>query len=334
MSHEIGELDRPMYGSNKAAWHGLGTVVLGQPTSDEALKLAQLDWTVEVEPVFLSSENGQFIPVAGRATVRMDLPRTDARRFLGAVKGRYQPIQNVESFRIADDLMQGGAHFESAGSLRNGRLVWMLAQLPNAVSVMDDTISKYLLLTNSHDGTRAMEVLYTPVRVVCMNTLTLALNDSTTRVRVLHTSNADTRIRQAREILSKADGYFNNHGETMASLAQTKVNDAFVKTYLEHLFGNNQQSSNKINRVRTLFYEQQSGAGQDAVRGTAYGLFNAVAEFNDHLTKSRTRKSSGITPTESRMERILWKTGADFRQTSFDLLTDGLKQVESMTAVN
>ena len=132
MSHEIMELDNVMLGSGLEAWHGLGTIVAGQPDSATALRVAGLDWGVDLEQVLLSDGNGGTIKVPnGFAIVRDDLDLSDPRRVLGSVTGRYHPVTNREAFEIADALAgEGGARFETAGSLRNGKICWMLARMP------------------------------------------------------------------------------------------------------------------------------------------------------------------------------------------------------------
>ncbi len=328
MSHYI---ETAFMGSNKPAWHGLGTVVAGQPTSAEALRLAELDWTVVLEPVHVHSPCGASIELPGwRATVRTDRAVSDPTRALGCVGSRYTPIQNVDAFAMADDLVgEGGARFESAGSLKGGRRVWMLAKLPEPASVRDDKIEQYLLLTNSHDGSRAMEVLCTPVRVVCWNTLAFALrrgsSNGSNKVTIRHTSNAATRVAEARRVLGLAADHFQDHTETMEELAGYKVDRRFTEAYLKTLFpdpksgGSNKRATKTRDRISDLFQGGQAGAEQDATRGTAYGLLNAVSEFVDHYRTVRVTGSS--TREENRMESILYGSGAKVRTSAFGLLS-------------
>ena len=135
MAHEIKELDKVMLGNSLPAWHGLGTVVSGTKTTHEAIELAGLDWDVETEQSFIETESGVFKPVPkSRFVVRRDLARDDLRRVLGQCGDQWQPIQNREAFEIGDALMQeGGAKWETAGSLFNGQKVWMLASVPARV---------------------------------------------------------------------------------------------------------------------------------------------------------------------------------------------------------
>ncbi len=250
MAHEMHELDHAVYGSNKAAWHGLGTVVEGNPSSREALELAKLDWLVTKEPAYASDGDGGRVLLASDddaavdfdnmpqvwLTCRSDLPATDLRRVLGAVGKSYTPIQNSEAFEVLDALIgEGGAKIETAGSLFNGRVVYMTALLPDEISIKGDKINKYLLLRTSHDGRCAMEALFTPIRVVCNNTLTWALNKAKTRVKIRHTSGAQSRLDEARMVLGLADQYFGEHAETLKALAAAKIDARFVEAYLSAL---------------------------------------------------------------------------------------------------
>ena len=135
---------------------------------------------------------------------------------------------------MADDLVgEGGARFESAGSLKNGRRVWMLAKLPETATVADEELTQYLLLSNAHDGTRAMEVLLTPVRVVCWNTLSWAIREAKQKISIRHTENHDSQIRQAKAILDDAESYYAATGELLHKLADTKVDNRFAEAYLQ-----------------------------------------------------------------------------------------------------
>jgi phage/plasmid-like protein (TIGR03299 family) len=331
MSHEIFELDRPFYGSRQPAWHGLGTVLDGQLTSEQALAAAHLDWSVHLEAC--RSEHGITIPDA-YATVRTDLDTSDNRRFLGVVGKRYNPIQNSEAFRLADALVDAsGAKFETAGSLRNGRIVWMLAQLPEPQTVKGDRLANYLLLRTSHDGTSALECLLTSVRVVCWNTLTAALGRSSgrgpgprNRVKVRHTKSARVNITEARRILGIASAHFEQHRERLDKLADVKVDTRFVDAFANAMYPdrenqNNTRARNARDEIISLYGGRQVGADQDAVRGTAYGLYNAFTEYLDHNTAPQCTNRTQRQVAETRFESTLYGGNASKRQVAFDLIS-------------
>lgn len=329
MAHRIEELDGVMLGSNKPAWHELGTVVAGQPNSAEAIKLAGMDWAVETEEVYLADGNGGRIKIPNTfATVRTDLALDDPRRALGIVSGRYEPIGNAEAFGIVDELIgEGGGRFETAGTLKNGKLAWMMAVAPEKTTIKDDTIARYLLLSTAHDGTRAVQINYTPVRVVCANTLACALNGVKSFATIRHTKNKADQIADAKRVLGLASEYFDAHGETMGKLADSSIDDRFAAAYLQALLPDPPATANfkwsgakkKRNRIMDLYHGDQAGGDQEAVKGTAYGLLNAVGEYVDH--ERTVLAMNGRSKADARMQSVMFGSGARLKQQSFGLLT-------------
>ena len=155
-----------MFYTREKPWHGLGVQVQEAPTSEKALWLAGLDWKVLQKDIFTEGR----VRVPGyRANVR----DTDG-QVLGVVTDRYKVIQNEEAFAFTDALLGKGVRYETAGSLQDGRKVWLLARLPSEYIISGEQISPYLVFSNTHDGSGAVRVAVTPVRVVCNNTLNLA----------------------------------------------------------------------------------------------------------------------------------------------------------------
>ena len=148
-------------------WHGLGEMVQEAPTSADALRLAGLDWRVDSKPVQVCG--GRKVD-GFRANVRA----TDG-AVLGMVSDRYRICQNTDAFDFTDNLIGGEVRYETAGSLQGGRKIWLLAKLPDTF-LLGDAVEPYLCFTNSHDGSSAIRVCMTPVRVVCQNTLNIALS--------------------------------------------------------------------------------------------------------------------------------------------------------------
>ena len=157
-----------MFSVRETPWHGLGRIIMDAPASREALELAGLDW--QVESRYIYSSTGAMIP-GYRANVRST---DDA--VLGVVSDRYRIVQNEEAFQFTDDLLGEGVTYETAGSLQGGKKVWMLARLPRKYLIAGDQVVPYLVIFNSHDGSSGVKVAMTPIRVVCQNTLNLALN--------------------------------------------------------------------------------------------------------------------------------------------------------------
>lgn len=157
-----------MFYTREKPWHGLGTMVMEAPTSAAALELAGLKWQVIQKP--LATEDGISVP-----GFKANLRETD-NQVLGVVTNRYKVVQNEDAFAFTDDLLGEGVTYETAGSLQNGRRIWILAKLPQRYIISGDEITPYLVFMNSHDGTGALKAAMTPVRVVCQNTLNLALS--------------------------------------------------------------------------------------------------------------------------------------------------------------
>jgi len=182
-----------MFSVRETPWHGLGRIIMDAPASREALELAGLDWQVESRNIY--SGTGALIP-GYRANVRST---DDA--VLGVVSDRYRIVQNEEAFQFTDDLLGEGVTYETAGSLQGGKKVWMLARLPRKYLIAGDQVEPYLVIFNSHDGSSGVKVAMTPIRVVCQNTLNLALNTAKRSWTARHTENVLLRVQDARETL-------------------------------------------------------------------------------------------------------------------------------------
>jgi phage/plasmid-like protein (TIGR03299 family) len=289
------------------------------------MQLSRLDWPALLESVHDSS--GHIIE-GQKLVVRGDLPREDTRRHLGIVGDRYTPIQNVDAFGFADALIgEGGARFESAGSLRNGRIVWLLVQMPNKLNVKDDTINKYLLLKNTHDGTGALQAMLTPVRVVCWNTLSAAIRGARNIVNIRHTASAMGKVNEARRILGAADEYFGALAAKLDKMTDRVVNADEVWEFVHSLVPKPADASkpdtrgeNTRREIVTLFAGGQQGGQMVAARQTAYGLYNAAVEYADHHRTVRvTGEKSEARKDEARMESTLWGSAADFKQRAYNL---------------
>ena len=182
-----------MFYTREKPWHGLGTGIAEAPNSADALRLAGLDWKVVQEPVY--TDAGKEIP-GYKANVR----DTD-RRVLGVVTDRYRVVQNREAFAFTDALLGSGVRYETAGALQEGRKVWLLARLPHEYIISGERISPYLVFSNTHDGSGAVRVAVTPVRVVCNNTLNLALRTAKRGWSMIHTGDIRGKIQEAEDAL-------------------------------------------------------------------------------------------------------------------------------------
>lgn len=193
-----------MFSTRVKPWHGIGTVVENCPNSEEALRLAGLDWKVEQKEVFTSDGT----PIPGyKANVR-DCDQS----ILGVVSDRYQVVQNEEAFAFTDELLDGGVRYETAGALQGGRRTFLLARLPQRFIIAGDEISPYFVIMNSHDASSSIKAAMTPIRVVCQNTLNLAFRTAKRTWMTKHTSNIMECIEDARITLQFAERYLGNPG--------------------------------------------------------------------------------------------------------------------------
>ena len=217
-----------MFFTRVTPWHGLGTRVEEAPGSKEALVLAGLDWKVVQKPIV--TEDG--LPVNGfKANIR----DRDS-QVLGVVTNRYKVVQNEDAFAFTDKLLGEGVTYETAGSLQDGRRTWILAKLPQRYIISGDEITPYLVFMNSHDGTGAIKAAMTPVRVVCQNTLNLALSTAKRSWSTNHTGDIKGKLEDARNTLLYADRYMGELGKAIDQLQQIRLSDQKVYEYIDALF--------------------------------------------------------------------------------------------------
>ena len=299
-------------------WHGIGTVLPQEfITAEEALRYARLDWEVSIQPYIINGQQSQKV----RAIIR-----EDTQRELGAVGMSYQPIQNHECFDFMDAVVgEKGAHYQTAGILGNGEKIWMQVRIPGHIEVRGiDTLKKYLLLHTSHDGSGALYVRYTPIRVVCQNTLNYGIQRSERAVSVRHTSNYEKKVSAAREILGIADEFYDLLNQEMEQLATESLVDNEAWNCLNELIPENPDAKNKSrthNMKQTIMdLYQGAGAGldQNGIRGTKYAFIQAITEYVDWHRGTRTRK--GISEIEGRLTSAWFGSGAKLKEKAYDLV--------------
>lgn len=269
-----------MFYTRTKPWHGLGVQVQEAPESKDALRLAGLDWKVYQREVYTDSG----IRIEGyRANVR----NTD-NRVLGVVTERYKIVQNEEAFAFTDALLGKGVRYETAGSLQDGRKVWLLARLPKEYIISGEQISPYLVFSNSHDGSAAVRVAVTPIRVVCNNTLNLALSTAKRSWAMVHTGNIKGKIHEAQETLLMAETYMNKLGKEFETLKRQKLSDRQIKEYIELLLPLEKTTSlvtaKNVKKLRDDLRARYYDAPdlQDMGGNNAYRFVNAVSDFATH----------------------------------------------------
>ncbi|CAN5206512.1 DUF932 domain-containing protein [soil metagenome] len=286
-------------------WHGLGVRLDRPATAFEALRAARLDWVVDKKPLYASVRDDSRGVPRWFMIVRPDLVGSGSFPVLGIVGKGYRPLQNREAFEFLDPIVgEGAAAYHTAGALGNGERVWILAKLPVPMRVVgDDIAEKYLLLSNSHDGTSSVQIKFTPVRVVCQNTLTLALSDGRT-LRVRHTRNLMRNLAAARYALGIIDAGFRGLEESFVAMTRVPMNPERLGDYLARVFpapGSpaDGKAARRVARDRAwseYFFDQGKGADLPGVRGTLWAAYNGVTELVDHrqLDQPADRRLSSV----------------------------------------
>ena len=273
-----------MFYTREKPWHGLGTMVAEAPNSKDALRLAGLNWKVLQEPVY--TENEELIQ-GYKANVR----DTD-RKVLGVVTDRYKVIQNEEAFAFTDTLLGEGVRYETAGSLQEGRRVWMLARLPREFIIGGERISPYMVFSNTHDGSGAVKTALTPIRVVCNNTLNLALRTAKRSWSMIHTGDISGKIEEAKNTLLLADEYMTALGQEFEDLRKIKLSEKQVLEYIKILLPMEENYSllqkRGVEKLRADMKMRYFDAPDlKDVGNNGYRFVNAVSDFATHSTPRR-----------------------------------------------
>ena len=273
-----------MFSVRVTPWHGLGEIIQEAPTSDDAIRIAGLDWRV-IQSELICKENGQVID-----GFKVNIRDTD-KKTLGIVTDRYKIVQNSEAFAFTDALLGEGVRYETAGSLASGRRVWMLAKLEDRI-ITDEHIEPYLVFTNSHDGTGAVRVAITPVRVVCQNTLNLALQKAERQWSCAHKGDIQGKLEEARHTLLNANRYMDELEEDFGELKLIGLTDDKVKAYIEMLLPiDAADTPRKILNIQNmrdeLMYCYLEAPDLAPIEKSAYRFVNAVSDFATHRIPGR-----------------------------------------------
>ena len=311
MAHELTSTDHMFSGNRKKPWHGIGTVVEGLLTADEAIRTAKLDWIVDKVPMVCFDGKEIKSHVATR--------RADTGDILGVVGKDWTPVQNFEAFNFFDGVVASReAIYESAGSLRGGSRVWLLAKLPEPMvlrnGIQEDVTEKYLLLSNGHDGTLSLSMMFTPVRVVCSNTLNVALSTTGSKFKAPHRTGIHVRIEEAREVLGMAIKYYDVLGQGAQVLTDRQISSAEFTWYVNTMFpikeNATQRGITRTENTRTTVRNLMEAETQRNIRGTAWGAFNCVTEYADWARNAQTE--------DKRLDRV-WFGVNDIKQNAWNL---------------
>ena len=277
-----------MFYVRKPCWHGMGVRVEEALTSKDALHYSGLDWQVKQEPLM----TGTFKSVPGYvANVR-----SDNDRILGIVSDSYKVVQNEEAFAFTDALIGEGVRYETAGSLDEGRKVWLLAKLPERYQLVGEDVDPYIVFTSSHDGSGAIRVAPTPIRVVCQNTLNLALNTAKRSWSTTHTSNVHSRLDDARNTLLFADKYMKALQQEAERLSMQRVTDKLFYNLVDKLLpvdedASEQTKSNNLKQRSDLIYRYFHAPDLVDLPKNGWRFINAVSDHATHAQPLRMTKN-------------------------------------------
>jgi phage/plasmid-like protein (TIGR03299 family) len=318
MAHEI---ETMMY-SGEVPWHGLGTYVGAQNIdSATALQESGLDWSVTKTPIFATDGMGGRFPIKSHVAVR----RNTDDAILGVVGAKYSPLQNLEAFAFMDTLVEDGSmRYHTAGSLRGGQRVWLLGQIGSNEILPNDRVDQFIMLYNAHDGSSALRVLWTEVRVVCANTARMALGSSKAAegVSIRHTRNMQVKVGEAARVLGLAKQASDRSADFHRRLTEIKMGTAEWLKFIDSLIpdkaegdGFNTRRENIKGELTALF---EGGIGTDiaGVKGTAWGAYNAITEFTTHHSTVKSHKD-GL-----RFENIMFGAGAGLNSRAVQLLAE------------
>ncbi|WP_339921345.1 DUF932 domain-containing protein [uncultured Flavobacterium sp.] len=345
MAHNLNFNERAgrysFFSVREKAWHGLGQIVTDYPTSAEAINHAGLDYEVIKSPLYTNASN--IINPTDSLGIRdneVNVPdyfatiRTDNNAVLGVVGKEYHIVQNREAFSFFDAIVGGtdGILYETAGALGNGERIFITAKLPDYIRVGngDDVTEKYIFLTTSHDGSGSITAAFTPVRIVCQNTLNASLRNMSNVVRIRHTSGAKQRLENAHKVMGLANEFSNQLEDIFNNWAKVKVHDHEVKKMiqfalcpnketLQHLKAGNEDEISTVfkNTVEDAFaYAMTSDSQQmNTTKGTLFGAYNAVTGYYQNV---RSYKDS-----EAKLQSIIMGGTAQLKsQKAFEICTN------------
>lgn len=301
-------------GSNITPWHKLGRVVAGLLTAKQAIEAAGLQWEVEKKPVIVEGKTVEEY----KAIVRKDTLNT-----LSIVGNRYFPIQNSEAFEFFDEVIgEGQAVYDTAGSLAGGKRVWIMAKLKGSLFLdnrPDDKIDKNVLLCTSHDGSSGLWLQIVSTRVVCQNTLSVALSGATNQIKIRHTKNYEQKKSVAMETLGLCNAYFDNLQAVINELDKQAMSKGEMVSFAEKLIpdAKEDKTTTRANNIRAEIVDLFSH-GRGNLGKTRFDALNAVTEYVDHsrATKSKTEGMED----ENRFSSSMFGSGAKLKAQAYSLL--------------
>ena len=312
----------------KTPWHKLGTHLASAPKTAEAvIQAANLDWEVSKKPVY-AFDGGAFCPVPSHfATVREDLWGKPECEPFGLVGEDYNVLQNREAFSFFDPIIETGrVSYETAGALGRGERVWLLAKVDGNIRIKGaDEVERYLLLSNGHDGRTALKIRFTPVRVVCQNTLNYALAHGRDLLSSHHGQGLDRRMDRAQETVGIILKQYDSLAQNYSRLAEVQMNVERLGQYLGSVFPLPKRRTNQgersyreivartnyLRRTSERLFDEGRGNKLPAIRGTLWAAYNGVTELVDHHL--------AYDNAENRMASVCFGEGERTKQVAFEV---------------
>ena len=327
MAHEIEQYgDKAAFVSAREnAWHRLGTVTDGAMTADTALELAHLKgWNVRKEPMKVHLPDGTVMETGDAFGSIRTNPFTGEPDYLGPVGSVWTPIQNEDNCELLDTLVdESGAHFETAGSLRGGKEVFVTMKMPEHMMIGGiDPVETYIAACNRHDGRGALKLIVTPIRIVCANTQAAAFREAHSSFTIRHTKNHAQAMAAARDALGLTFKYIDGFQQEAEKMIQQTLTEQAFNGIVKQLVGDPEKQKGaaktatieKINALTGLFVESPTAT---EIRGTAWAGYQAVTEWVDFYAPIRTK---GDVQT-ARAARALGEKGQELKNKAFQLLT-------------
>ena len=283
---------------NEKPWHGLGQIVKDYPNSKEALIHAGLNYEVVKRKIY--THDGDLGKGLDFLIRDIEIPnhqatvRTDTNQVLGVVGKDYEIVQNIDAFAFFDSIVGGdGIQYETAGALGNGERIFITAKLPSYIKVgKDDLIEQYLFLTTTHDGYGSITAAFTPVRIVCNNTLNAALRNHSNSIKIRHTANAKERLTMAHTVMGISNQLSNEMEDIFNIWAKIPIMDKEVKRLIQVALAPNKETLHKIDMgsENSAYFEKMcdnafeyamSNETQSmaTTKGTLFGAYNAVTGY-------------------------------------------------------
>lgn len=313
MSHGLEQFEgKTSWFGRKAGWHQLGTVIDQSLPFMEVLELAHLkDWNQRLEPVTFVN-NGENVIVDDSFVVVRDNPYTGNAEGLGTVGKVYDPIQIEAMQELVDAVCrQGMGTIDTAGSINDGKRVFLNIAFEGDLKIGGtDLIHRNFVMVKNNDGKGALRGINTPTRVVCQNTLQMALSDGKQHVSIRHTKNAKSAITEACMLLEQANTFMDAFSVEAEKMINTALDEEEFWKIADAVFGEPDPESTRslnahANRTDALAFLLHDAVTQDGIRDTAWGGYNAITEYVDHFMPVNGSGGDEIKATQLRAERAV-----------------------------